>query len=407
MKVLHIATIDIGGAYKAAERFHKSLLENGVDSRILVRTSILQGEARECFNGFMGRIMSKGKNAINLMLSQGEIFRDVLGTDISAHQWVQEADVLVLHWINSFLSVKSLDRLLKLGKPVVFMMHDMWLFTGGCHVAGECRRYEQGCGCCPLIPSAKEKDISFLNFLDKKKLFAEYQPVITGPSSWIVECAGKSSVFSDQRIIYMPNMIDTKIFKPLPLATDKEALRQKYGIPEGKKIILFGAADSGTGNKNKGFVYLSKALQELDPRQYHLAVFGESKDALDLPVGFESTLLGYIQSEEQMAEVYNLAHVYVTPSLQESFGFTVCEAMACGVPVTAFPVGGILDQITHKENGYLAELKDPADLAAGIRFCAENGEWLGAAAVVAAQRFSFETVGERYEAFLREICKVS
>lgn len=405
MKVLHIATIDIGGAYKAAERFHKSLLENGVDSGILVRTSISQGEARECFNGFMGRIMSKGKNAINLMLSRGEIFRDILGTDISRHQLVKEADVLVIHWINSFLSVKSLDKLIALGKPVVFMMHDMWLFTGGCHYTKDCHRYKTGCGKCPVFASDKDKDISFLNFIEKKALFSQNHVIITGPSNWMIKCAKESPILAEQKIVYMPNMIDTRIYKPTMI--DKAFLRRKFGIPEGKKIILFGAADGGTQNKYKGFPYLVQAIKELDPQQYHLAVFGNAKGDLGIPQAYDRTLLGYIQDEFQMAEVYNLADVFVTPSPQEAFGFTACEAMACGIPVVAFPVGGMLDQITHKENGYLAELKDPADLAAGIRFCAENGEWLGAAAVVAAQRFSFETVGERYEAFLREICKVS
>lgn len=402
MKILHIATIDNGGAYKAAERFHRCLLQRGVGSKILVRTRLFESDAEVCFHNKAQALLSKGKNFINLLLSRGEIGRDLFGTDISQKKIVQEADLLVLHWVNSFLSVKSLEKLFQLGKPMVFMMHDMWLFTGGCHVAGECRKYEKGCGKCPLIPSDREKDISALNFREKKELLSGQSMVVTGPSPWIVECAKRSPVLKGKKVVCMPNMVDTRLFRPIE---DREGLRRRYGLPEDKKILLFGAADNGTENQYKGFSYLLGALKKLDPKQYHLVIFGNSGKNLGIQEDFSRTLLGYVQKEEQMAEVYNLAHVYVTPSLQETFGFTVCESMACGTPVVAFPAGGILSQITHEENGYLAKMKEEEDLAEGIEFCSENSKKLGAAARKSAERFSFEAIGERYEKFLREICE--
>lgn len=403
MKVLHIATIDNGGAYKAAERFHKSLIRRGIQSKILVRTCLSGDEVETYFHNPIEKLFSKGKNAVNLFFSRGEISRDILGTDISDNKEVQDADVLVLHWINSFLSVKSLERLAQTGKPIVFMMHDMWLFTGGCHVAGGCEKYKSGCGMCPLIPSAREKDISFVNFQEKRAFMEKADVVIAGPSPWIVACAGKSPVLHGKRIVCMPNAIDTRLFQPAG-EQEQAILRQKYGIPGHKKIILFGAADAGTGNKYKGFVYLTDAIRELDPEQFYLVVFGNADGKLDIPEKLDRKLLGYIREERLMAEIYNLADVYVTPSLQETFGFTVCEAMACGVPVAAFRIGGIVSQITHKENGYLAEIKKAPDLAEGIRFCAENKERLSKAARKGAERFSLEAMGERYEEFLQEIC---
>ena len=104
-----------------------------------------------------------------------------------------------------------------------------------------------------------------------------------------------------------------------------------------------------------------------------------------------------------MAEVYNMADVYVTPSLQESFGFTVCEAMSCGTPVVAFPVGGILDQIHHKKNGYLAKYESVEDLAGGIEYCANHSRSLGEAAHNSAKRFWKENAGKEYRKFFYEI----
>ena len=87
--------------------------------------------------------------------------------------------------------------------------------------------------------------------------------------------------------------------------------------------------------------------------------------------------------------MYNLADVLVNPSSQESFGYTVCEAMACGTPAVGFPIGGIKEQIIHKVNGYLAKYHDAEDLARGIEFCCENTVELGKAACQAAQQYSY------------------
>ena len=51
---------------------------------------------------------------------------------------LKEADIINLHWINGgFLSLKSLEKLSELNKPVVWTLHDMWAFTGGCHYNSE------------------------------------------------------------------------------------------------------------------------------------------------------------------------------------------------------------------------------------------------------------------------------
>lgn len=105
--------------------------------------------------------------------------------------------------------------------------------------------------------------------------------------------------------------------------------------------------------------------------------------------------------EKELCEIYNLADVFVNPSLQESFGFTVCEAMACGVPVTAFAIGGIKDQVTHRKDGYLAEYQNADDLASGIVYCAQHSAELGEKAHISAQRYSYENIGREYQ----EICE--
>ena len=395
MKILHIVTIDVGGAYKAASRLHKGLQLQGVESNLLLRTKVNAWSDGECvFKNVFEAGLSKVKNVWNIIHADKEIARDVCGTDISQNTLVQEADILVLHWINSFLSPRELRKLAALGKPILWFMHDMWLFTGGCHVDGYCGCYESGCGNCPLVKKKHEYDLSYQNFVEKKALLENMNNVmIAGPSRWIVECAGKSQILLGKQIMCLPNVIDKGIFKPI---VNKTALFDKYGISRDKKIILFGAADTGTENENKGFRYLVEALDKLSRDNYQLAIFGNTGKEMNLPQGFDVRLLGFISEEDKLAEIYNIADVFVNPSNQESFGYTACEAMACGTPVVAFPIGGLKEQITHKMNGYLAEYHNSDELANGIKYCCEHKEELSIEAVRSATRYSYEEAIKGY-----------
>lgn len=387
MRVLHITTIDSGGAYKAAYRLHESMLLHGIESQILVRTKLNSGgPAIEVFNTPMEALVSKGKNGINRICSRGKIINDIFGTDISRHPLVHEADVLFLHWVNSFLSCKSIMRLNQTGKRIVWVMHDMWLFTGGCHVDGYCGKYARRCGNCPLIVGNKENDLSRKNFLDKMKMMRQLDITIAGPSRWIVSQASKSDILADKQVYFMPNMLNTSLFRPLG---NIEKLRMQYGINEKKKVILFGAADNGTDNENKGFRYLREAFQYLRVTDYTLIIFGNAGANLGLPRELEVVRVGYVSDENKLVELYNLADILVNPSNQESFAYTVCESMACGTPVVGFPIGGIKEQVVHQVNGYLAKYHDVEELAQGIEYCSYNTGQLGQEACRSAQQYSY------------------
>src|SRR5690606_11500957 len=77
---------------------------------------------------------------------------------------------------------------------------------------------------------------------------------------------------------------------------------------------------------------------------------------------------GSLNNEIQLAEFYNTCDVFVSPTLEESFGLTILESIACGTPVVAFNVGGIPDIVEHKIHGYLSKYLDSSDLAKGIEW---------------------------------------
>lgn len=95
-------------------------------------------------------------------------------------------------------------------------------------------------------------------------------------------------------------------------------------------------------------------------------MFGGYEPADSPNFGLKVHYVGYMHDEVSMNLLYSAADVFVAPSLQENLPNTIMEAMAHGVPTVAFSVGGIPDIITHKQNGYLAQPYDTADLAHGI-----------------------------------------
>lgn len=254
-----------------------------------------------------------------------------------------------------------IEELSDIKKPVVWSLHDMWGFTGGCHYDEKCGKYQSNCFSCPILGSNKVKDLSRYVFSRKRKTYKKLDNlVVIGVSRWLAECARHSSLFADKRVVHIPNPIDTTIFSPF----NKVEARRILNLPDEKKIILYGAL-SATSDSRKGYDELIKAFELIpDKNDIELVVFGNSSPVI-VPDGLVVHSLGYID-EVSLRLLYSAADVMVVPSLQEAFGQTASESMACGTPVVAFGATGLLDIVDHKQNGYLAEPFNSTDLARGI-----------------------------------------
>lgn len=392
MKIVHVVTTDFGGAFKAVQRIQESIKLYGVQSDILVRLRSFDSDTIEVINTPIKRLLSKIKNFLNILQSHGEIITDKFGADLSEHFMIKNADVIVLHWVNSFVSDNTVRKLSQLRKPIIWVMHDMWVFTGGCHYDAYCGGYEAECIQCPFIGNHIKRNVAYRNLKEKERLYHEIDISFVAISEWEKQCALKSQPLKEKNIIQISNPINTDIFCPL----SRDELRRKYDIPD-KKVVLFGA-DKALQNTTKGFQYLVKALKSLDGEKYLAVCFGKAPEKKKVLLeNIEIRYLGTIVDEKKLVEWYNMADVFVAPSLQEGFGYTVCEALACGTPVAAFAVGGILDQIIHKKNGYLAKLYQTEELMQGIVFCAENREKLTAfAREYVVLNNSYEVIGMQY-----------
>lgn len=375
MKILLLSTSDVeGGAARAAYRLHQGLRSIGKDSQVIVRAkktndksvvveqSILT-KLGPTLNNFPLRSYSMPEKT----MFSPQWFPDALSTAVTRIN----PDIVNLHWVcNGYLRVETLPRL---KKPLVWTLQDMWPFTGGCHYNQDCDRYTASCGNCPQLNSGRENDLSHQIWKRKANSWKNLNLTIVTPSSWMAECVQKSSLFKNLRVEVIPFCLDTHRYKPV----EKAVARQILSLPIDKKLVLFGAL-AATSDKRKGFSLLAPALKQLSKtawkEQIELVVFGSDQPDNPVDLGFKAHYLGHLNDDLSLSLAYSSADVMIVPSLQESFGQTASEALACSTPVVAFDATGLKDIVDHQSNGYKAKPYEIEDLANGIDWVLSDAE---------------------------------
>ena len=411
MRVLHLSTFDQdGGAARGSLWLHDALRAQGVDSVMMVGRKTSDDSSILPLPTRTDRLAARLRGRLDGL----PLYRyDKTEESFWSLGWVParvdhimreiDPDVVHLHWVGAgFLPVEGL-RLL--GRPIVWTLRDMWPLTGGCHYTAGCERYRVGCGTCPQLRSGDADDLSSQTWRRKSDNWGYLDLHLAPISGWLADCVRASPLLRDYPMEIIPNGLDASRFRPF----DKQEARRRWKLPSNKRILLYGAINA-TKDRRKGFPELISALNRLGRTEKAndtlLVVFGNLAPE-DLPdTGIETRFAGYIGEDDELAQLYAAADVAVMPSLQEAFGKTLIEAMACGTPVVAFASGGPLDIIDHRINGYLAEPFRPSDLAAGILWCTEEigrGTDLGGAArrKVEAQ-FDIDAVARRYTSLYRQ-----
>ena len=358
-----MSAYDVGGASIAAIRLHLALLDLGVDSRLLSlhksssgipqhyqyspSTSIFSRMGLKWRKRLVHRQKTSLIPAAGTSLS-GEFSMPLAPFDlIDSEHWAW-ADVVNLHWVNEWLNLESLIS--KSGnKPLIWTMHDMHAFTGGCHYSHGCMGMEKDCDGCPLLIGSNFPELAARFLKSKKAAMLQFPPnlTITAPSKWMLNWSRKSSLFKGLRHETIPNSLDIRVFKPISMSVTREAL----GLPLQKKILL--CVVQSLQDHRKGFHHLLESLQDLpNPERWLLCTVGKLHEDLKLPI--EHQHFGTLVDERLMAMVYNSANVFVHPAIEDNLPNVVLEALACGTPVAGFQIGGMPEMVADGVNGKLS-----------------------------------------------------
>ena len=419
MKVLHINTSDHqGGAAVAALRLIRALRRQGVDATLLCRDRSPVTANDEAVTSLPPSLCSRAKfvgERAEIFLRNGlsrhnlfAIDQGRFGHHLTTLNAFTEADIIHLHWINqAMLSIEGIARILQSGKPVVWTMHDMWPFTGICHQAGDCTRWQSHCGSCPLLRRPAGNDLSAQTFRRKQKALAQGHIHLVGCSKWLTALAASSPLTAGAGLTAIPNAIDTDFYAP----TDRQtALREELNLPTEKRLLLF-AAFKAT-DVNKGTDYLREALSLFAQRhpewaaQTAIVVAGKESETLCDSLCLEAYPMGYVEDDNLMRNIYRSVDLLLMPTLMDNLPNTIVEAMACGVPCVGFDIGGVGQMVDTGVNGYLARYKDAADFATGIErtlFSPSYAALRRNARSKATGNYSEKVVAEKYAELYRSL----
>ena len=413
MKILIVNTNDsFGGAARAAFRLHRALLMEGVESRMLVQdkrsddytiewvgaTKVDKAMAliRPAIDGLPVQLYKKRSKSL---FSPAWLYSRKTVQRINCIQ----PDITHLHWINGgMLRIEDLSRI---KSPIVWSLHDMWAFTGGCHYNKDCNKYLKICGACKELNSTNNKDLSYKIFVRKQKAYPLINQIyFNSLSGWLHNKAKASYLLNSQHHTNLPNPIDASEFKPF----DRNEARKLWNLPKNKKFILFGAINP-LSDSRKGFNQLFESLSELENhrKDIELLIFGSSQsNNHSWDFRFKTHYLGHLQDNISLTTLYNAADIMVVPSLQENLSNAIMESLSCGTPVACFNIGGNSDMVEHRGNGYLAKPFSAKDLAKGIEWVLDHpnyNELRKRARTKIEREFDSRIVASKYIELYKEI----
>jgi len=407
MKILHLSKMDTGGgAADGFVRIHQALLGQGVESVAYVlkqkRRDVPMVAAKGLLNPWqklvwgLGRAFAKVKR---FGVKPVGVYDFDAEANFPAEPIIRHArarsvkwDLVLVHWSGGFVRPETVREIAQaLGARVALWQVDMAHATGGCHSNLGCQKYQTGCGACPLLSSSDPQDISSVQAARRAQLWKELDVAILAPSGWSARQAKESFTLGGRELRTFPIPLDLAVLRP----ADMLSARQALGLPIEGRIVLVRALDPGL--VYKGFGLFLEALKQLDDQgvALHVAVIG---DRGFLPGGFRHvtfTELGPQRGDAALARAYQAADFFVSPSTNETGPMMAGEAMACGRPLIAYPIGIAPDLVDQGRNGTLVEpVGDAAALAAAIRAYAE----MPAAELAARQQAAADSAGRIFSA---------
>lgn len=374
MKIAIINKSDsTGGAAVVSRRLMDALRDAGADARMIVVEKLSDSPFVEVAASSLKIKSAFLSERLDIFCRNGfrrsslfKIDTASCGLPLWKHPIVKDADAILLNWVNQgMLSLHGLKKLLRLGKPVIWTMHDMWCMTGICHHAGKCLGYESNCRECPLLyPQLADHRLAYTTFCRKLSSYKAGNINFVAVSSWLAEKASDSALLCGKKVHVIPNAFRFENCSKEGIFTDE------IGKNKTEKIrILFGAAR--LDDPVKGFPTLIETTHMLRKKypliadSVELVTFGNIRnESLFSQISIPHHHLGMIHGEENIRDVYQNAEILVSTSEYETLPGTLVEAQAYGCIPVSFDRGGQRDIVDHLSTGWLSPRADDCNVDA-------------------------------------------
>lgn len=303
-----------------------------------------------------------------------------------------DPDIVHIHnvhgyWLNYPLLCQYLRES---GKPVIWTVHDCWLYTGHCYYysAARCDKWQTGCGHCPqkrAFPASWIFDRSARNWRDKQRAFGSLERLTIVPVSDWIRQEMAHSFLADKPFQVIHNGIDLDVFHPTEAGAER---------PNG--TVILGVATLWHEEKGvRDFVDLAGRLQEGE----HLVLVGRMSEEqrAAFPAGVE--FIERTENVAKLAALYARATAFVNPTWQDNYPTVNLEAIACGTPVVTYRTGGSVEAVAEG-TGFVVEQGDVQGLLDRVReLAAEDRKTVAERCRAhALQHFSKQ---ERYQDYIR------
>ena len=375
MKILHLNYSDIkGGAAIAMNRLHQSLLDQNINSKVLVFEKKLYDKSIICETNNLEKKINLIKRRTSFQLTKYQKINskithslNIFNSNIKNKVLKLNPDILHLHWVNNeFISVKQIGQFKFYNIPIVWTMHDMWPYCGAEHYTFEKRfisGYKNSNKTLENYGLDINKHIWKLKYLHWKNIKMN----IICPSKWQLTNVKSSKIFKKKNIFSIPLGIDIKKFKLI----NKKFAKKKLNLKNNYKYLLFGSAESPI-NDRKGLDFIINLVSKVNLEKTNIAIlfFGQTKPEIFKNIKIPCFKLNNIKENDynKLNLIFSACELTLVPSKIESFGLIALESLASGTPVITFKNIGTSDLVIHKKNGYLSKYLNYTDFYKGIKW---------------------------------------
>lgn len=399
-----------GGSGTATRRINECLNRNGISSSLfLARPEVESRLENERISARLRCIESKVRYRLSRQVASAFSRSDGLDRSLAMMDSFRiselnrlDADIVILHWTQGgFLSIRDISRI---KKPIIWTLHDSWLFCGAEHHPKyeSCSRYKQGYRKLEGVEGRRVLiDIDRWCWNRKVRQLQNVKHIIA-PSEWMQSKAEQAHLLKGRNIYRVPHPIDEDCF----FKEDRRLARKRLSLPLDKQIILFGGANPWK-DKNKGWELFQNSLElaGLDRERVIVVTFGAKNKGVGRVSGYKHICMTYISSTSCLRALYSSGDLLVVPSKVESFGLIAAEAQMCGLPAVGFQGSGLSDVIIDGESGILLQERNSSSLSYCITRLLGDEELLrkmGRRAIASAKtKWGYDAIASKYrEIFL-------